>query len=69
MPQAERDKLPDKYAARAVELLAKARASGHFRDPAQIEHLKKDPDLDPLRTRQDYKTLLAELEGSKTGAK
>jgi hypothetical protein len=64
LPEPERDKLPDKYAARAVELLAKAGASGHFKDPARVEHLKKDSDLDPLRTREDYKKLLANLESN-----
>jgi serine/threonine-protein kinase len=51
-------KLADRYAARAVELLREAVAKG-FKD---IEHLKKDTDLDPLRGRDDYRKLLKELE-------
>jgi serine/threonine-protein kinase len=48
----------DRYAARAVELLRQAVAKGY----KDIDHLKKDPDLDPLRGRDDFKKLLAELE-------
>ena len=33
-----------------------------YRDAA---HMKKDTDLDPLREREDFKKLLAELEGKK----
>jgi hypothetical protein len=46
------------YADRAVELLQKAVKAG-YKDTA---HMKKDPDLDPLRDREDFKKLLAELE-------
>ncbi len=46
------------YVDRAMELLQQAVKAG-WKDPA---HLKKDPDLDPLRDREDFKTLLAELE-------
>ena len=28
-------------------------------------HMKKDTDLDPLRQREDYKKLLAELEANR----
>jgi hypothetical protein len=51
-------KLVDRYATRAVELLRQAVAKG-FKD---AEHLKKDTDLDPLRSRDDYKQLLQELQ-------
>jgi serine/threonine-protein kinase len=51
-------KLADRYAARAVDLLRQAVAKG-FKD---VEHLKKDSDLDPLRGRDDFKKLVAELE-------
>ena len=27
-----------------------------------VEHMKKDKDLDPLRQREDFKKLLAEVE-------
>jgi eukaryotic-like serine/threonine-protein kinase len=51
-------KLRDQYAARAVELLRQAVAKG-FKDAT---HMKKDIDLDPLREREDFKKLLADLE-------
>jgi hypothetical protein len=60
----------DRYAARAVELLALARTQGLFREPARVERLKKDPDLAALRRRDGFKKLLAELErapGPKAG--
>ena len=43
---------------RAVQLLQRAVKAG-FKDAA---HMKKDIDLDPLRGRDDFKKLLAELE-------
>jgi tetratricopeptide (TPR) repeat protein len=46
------------YAARAVELLRQAVAKG-WKDAAQM---RKDTDLDPLRTREDFRQLLASLE-------
>jgi hypothetical protein len=53
--------LADRYAARAVELLRQAVAKGY----KDLDYLKKDPDLGPLRGRDDCKKLLAELQ---TGA-
>jgi hypothetical protein len=41
-----------------MELLGKARKAG-FKDAA---HLKQDTDLDPLREREDFQQLVAELE-------
>ena len=54
-------KIADKkqeYADRAMELLQKAVKAG-YKDAA---HMKKDTDLDPLRDREDFKKLMAELE-------
>ncbi len=54
-------KIADKkqeYADRAMELLTLARAAG-YKDAA---HMKKDSDLDPLRSRDDFKKLLADLD-------
>ena len=45
------------YADRAMELLQKAVKAG-YKDAA---HMKTDTDLDPLRGRDDFKKLLAEL--------
>jgi hypothetical protein len=43
-----------------VEALRQAVAKG-YKDAA---HLKKDPDLDPLRGRGDFQKLLAEVEAA-----
>lgn len=54
-------KLADKkqeYADRAMELLQQAVKAGY----TDAVHIKKDADLDPLRGREDFKKLLAELE-------
>jgi hypothetical protein len=45
-------------AGRAMDFLQRAVAEG-WQNP---EVLKTDPDIDPLRARQDYRKLLADLE-------
>jgi len=52
------DKQVEQYAARAVELLRQAVAKG-YKDAA---HMKKDTDLDPLRSHPEFQKLLKELE-------
>jgi hypothetical protein len=49
------------YADRAMELLRKAVNAG-YKDAA---HMTKDTDLDPLRGREDFKKLMAEIGTSK----
>ena len=54
-------KIADKkaeYAERAMELLRKSVKAGY----KDVAHLKQDKDLDPLRERDDFKKLLAELQ-------
>jgi hypothetical protein len=46
------------YAARAVVLLRHATERGF----TEVEQIKTDTDLDPLRQRDDFKNLLAELK-------
>ncbi len=46
----------DRYGAAAVELLKRAVAAG-FKNP---EHLKKDPDFNPIRQREDFRKLTVE---------
>jgi tetratricopeptide (TPR) repeat protein len=61
------DKLDDKqrkeaaqfYGDAAMKLLREAVSKG-FKD---VPHMKKDTDLDPLRQREDFQKLVAELEG------
>jgi serine/threonine protein kinase len=55
---ADRARLKARYADRAMEYLRQAVAEG-WRSPSVA---KKDTDLDPLRARQDFQKLLAELE-------
>jgi hypothetical protein len=50
--------LKEQYALRAVEILRQAVARG-YRDLAQLQ---KDPDLQPLRQREDFQKLLHQLE-------
>jgi tetratricopeptide (TPR) repeat protein len=52
----------ERYAARAVALLEQLRVQGCFRDETRATHLKKETDLDPLRQREDFRKLLAEVE-------
>ena len=46
------------HADRAMQWLQKVVQAG-YKDAA---HIKKDTDLDPLRDREDYKKLVADLE-------
>ncbi|MBI3468334.1 MAG: tetratricopeptide repeat protein [Planctomycetes bacterium] len=61
MSEPERQKLSDQYAARAVELLRRARLAGFFQDPSRVDHLRTDPDLDPIRPRAEFVQFLKEL--------
>jgi hypothetical protein len=63
--QVKDDARRDTFAARAVALLHQARIGGFFQDPGRVEHMKKDADLDALRSRDDFKKLLADVERMK----
>jgi hypothetical protein len=54
----ERGKQMQFYGDQAMAMLRDAVAKG-YKDAA---HMKKDTDLDPLRSRDDFKKLVAELE-------
>jgi hypothetical protein len=43
---------------------AVAEAAGFFQDRANVEHLKRDADLEPLRQRDDFRKFIAELEAA-----
>jgi hypothetical protein len=60
VPLADQPESGEKQAARAVEWLRQAVARG-YQDVAQ---LKRDPDLDALRGRDDFKKVLAEVEAA-----
>jgi serine/threonine protein kinase len=49
------------YADQAMAMLEGAVAKNY----KNIEHMKKDKNLDPLREREDFKKLLSELDGKK----
>lgn len=50
----------EECAAKALEHLKKAAAAGY----KNVEHMKHDKDLDPLRERADFQKLFAELEAN-----
>ena len=64
-PGADAARLAKDDADRAMELLAKAVQAGY----KDVAHMKKDTDLDPLRDRDDFKKLIAELEAKKVEKK
>jgi hypothetical protein len=51
----------DRHAARAVELLGRARRAGGVPAPAGAGRPVTDPDFAPLRTRGDFQALLLDL--------
>jgi serine/threonine protein kinase len=55
------------YAGQAVALLRRARGAGFFKGRANVERLKQEADLKPLRSREDYQKFVAELEGGPEG--
>ena len=55
----KRKQLSQSYAEQALALLRQAATRG-FRN---VSRLKQEPDLAPLRARQEFKKLLADLEG------
>jgi serine/threonine-protein kinase len=61
---ADRSRLAEEYAARAVAWLRHAFAKG-YRD---VANLKQDTELDSLRQRSDFRKLLAELEEKQKAA-
>jgi tRNA A-37 threonylcarbamoyl transferase component Bud32/thiol-disulfide isomerase/thioredoxin len=67
-PPDEAGRLADGYAGRAVKLLQKAARAGYPANRDERAHMDRDPDLDPLRQRGDYKALLARFEGRLRGA-
>jgi serine/threonine-protein kinase len=58
---AARTSRAESLAARAVARLGQARAAGYFSDPANVAHIGRDPDLDPLRSRPDFRLLVQDL--------
>jgi serine/threonine-protein kinase len=59
LPVAERDSLTERYGAQAVEFLRQAHTAGY---PELHSAVSTDADLDAIRSRDDFKKLLAGLE-------
>jgi tetratricopeptide (TPR) repeat protein len=49
------------HALQALDLLRQAADLGYFRTPHRLDYLQRDPDLDVLRNREDFKRLLEKL--------
>jgi hypothetical protein len=56
----EQAELAERYAATAVELLRQAMQRGYN----DVANLQQNQDLDPLRPRADFRSLLSELEAN-----
>jgi tetratricopeptide (TPR) repeat protein len=69
LSMAERNRLAERYGARAVELLRQLHATGMFKNSADLALLKKDTDLDAIRSRADFRKLLAEPGGKEPAAR
>jgi tetratricopeptide (TPR) repeat protein len=68
LAQADRSRLSEQHALRALELLAQAQATGYFQKRAAIDQLAKDSAFAPLRSRDDYTKWLQRLkDGAKAG--
>ena len=52
----------EQYAARAMELLEKSRDAGFFKSPGALDTMKNDPNLDALKSRDEFKKFLNDLE-------
>jgi tetratricopeptide (TPR) repeat protein len=62
LPVKERQQQAERYALRAVELLRQTKQAGLFHRVAAVDFMAKDPDLDSLRGREDFKALMRELQ-------
>jgi tetratricopeptide (TPR) repeat protein len=58
LPAAEREKLAERHASRALALLTQAHAAGYFKDPAHHGQLRNDKELSSLRSREGFQHLL-----------
>jgi tetratricopeptide (TPR) repeat protein len=61
LPAAERVKLGEHYAARAVAALVEVDAAGYFKMAGKLDELKTSTDFEPLRSREDFKSLMGRV--------
>jgi len=59
---ADRARFGAEHAAKAVELVRRLHAQGYFKDLKQIENLRRTPELEVLRQRNDFQELLRDME-------
>jgi serine/threonine-protein kinase len=69
VPPAERDALAARFLGRAMECLLAARHEGLFKEAYTATLLKTDKDLDALRSREDFRQLLRDVEKEAGGMK
>jgi hypothetical protein len=62
LSEASRDERAGHHGDRAVALLEQARKAGYFGKQSAIDHARKDPDLNALRNRADFRKLFHDLE-------
>lgn len=60
-PNPEQLKLAEQYARRAVEFLQQAAELGYFQSAVRRGYLDRDPDLEAVRHREDFKRLLEKI--------
>jgi tetratricopeptide (TPR) repeat protein len=53
--------LAEQYAVHAIKSLAESRRAGFFEEPINAPLIRSDPDLDPLRSRNDFQIFLQDL--------
>jgi len=61
IPPADREKLGVHYAARAVAALVEAEAAGYFKVAGKVDEVKTSTDFEPLRSREDFKSLMGRV--------
>jgi serine/threonine protein kinase/tetratricopeptide (TPR) repeat protein len=59
--------LAERYATEALELLTRAQQAGYFADPAHVEEMKQNPNLETLRQRADFRKFLEGLPSITAG--
>jgi tetratricopeptide (TPR) repeat protein len=57
----DRSRVAEGYAREAIAALRKLKEAGYFAAPEHVGNLRGDPDLEPLRRREDFQRLLREV--------
>jgi len=53
--------LAERYVTEALELLTRTQKAGYFADPAHVEEIKQNPNLEALRQRADFRKFIEGL--------